>query len=156
MLSKSWVYTKQDPVWVPETTRYKLVVAIIKIYATFGGSVFCSLLRGDSLSARSIALFIVCGELSSSLVLSVPTINSVSTAFNFLLSPFTSSLALSTFGFFPVFHLHFFSRVSFYIKVDKCNYPSINRMSFNKVVNNVIVLAFSQASWELLVCNFFK
>lgn len=49
----------RDPVWVPETTRFKLVAAIIKIYATFGGSVFCSLLRPDSLSARSIALFIV-------------------------------------------------------------------------------------------------
>lgn len=39
---ESWVYTGWDPVWVPETTDYKLVAAIIKIYATFGGSVFCS------------------------------------------------------------------------------------------------------------------
>lgn len=71
---------------------YKLVAAIIKIYATFGGSVFCSLLRADSLSARSIALFIVCGELLSSLVLSAYTINSYFAAFDFLLSPFTSLL----------------------------------------------------------------
>lgn len=80
--------------WVPETTRYKLVAAIIKIYATFGGSVFCSLLRTDSFSARSIALFIVRAELSSPLVLLAPAINPASTAFNFLLSPFTSSLTL--------------------------------------------------------------
>lgn len=71
-------------------TCYKLVAAIIKIYATFGGSVFCSLLRADSLSARSIAFFIAYGELSSPLVLSAQTINSCSTSLNFLLSPFTS------------------------------------------------------------------
>lgn len=74
--------------------RYKLVAAIIKIYATTSGSVFCSLLRADSLSARSIALFIVRGELSSSPVLLAPAVNPASAALNFLLSPFTSSLEL--------------------------------------------------------------
>lgn len=88
--SKSWVYIERDPVRVPETTQYKLVAAIIKIYATFSGSVFCSLLRFDSFSARSIAIFIVRRELSSSFLLSAPAITSNSIRNRIALSLFTS------------------------------------------------------------------
>lgn len=73
----------------PFAARSKLVAAIIKIYATFGGSVFCSQLRADSLSVRSTALFIAIAKLSSSLVLSASSLNSTYSLFGFLSSPFT-------------------------------------------------------------------
>lgn len=52
---------------------YKLVAAIIKIYATFCGSVFCSLLRSDPISVASIAVFIAFTE--SALIAYSPVIS---------------------------------------------------------------------------------